>query len=154
MGSKQTTLSEEDYLKERLESQIEWYDKKSGWHQGWHKKLRLIEILAAASIPFLTGYITDASSDMKIVVGGLGVLIAVASGTVALFKFQEHWLQYRTTAESLKHHKYLFLTSTAPYDKEDRFNLLVESVEGLISKENSNWVSYVKEKAKGKNEKA
>ncbi|MDX8400740.1 MAG: DUF4231 domain-containing protein [Gallionellaceae bacterium] len=90
------------------------------------------------------------SPDMKIIVGGLGVIIAVSSGVVALFKFQEHWLQYRTTAESLKHHKYLYLTKTPPYNDEKSFNLLVESVEGLISKENSNWVSYVKEKAKGK----
>lgn len=148
MVSEQEAMTEEEYLKDRLESQIDWYDKKSGWHQSWHKKIRFIEIVAAASIPFLTGYITDSSPDMKIIVGGLGVLIAVASGTVALFKFQEHWLQYRTTAESLKHHKYLFLTQTAPYNKENCFNLLVESVEGLISKENSNWVSYVKEKTK------
>lgn len=143
-------MNEEDYLKDRLDAQIEWYDTKSGWNQEWHKKLRILEVLAAASIPFLTGYITDASPDMKIVVGGLGVLIAVASGVIAIFKFQEHWLQYRITAESLKHHKYLYLTKTAPYDSDNAFNLLVESIEGLISKENSNWVSYVKEKAKGK----
>ncbi len=154
MESKSKVLNEEEYFKERLDNQIEWYDKKSGWHKGWHNKLHLIAILAAASLPFLTGYITDSAPDMKIVVGSLGVVIAVASGSIALFKFQEHWLQYRTTAESLKHHKYLFLTKTAPYDKENGFNLLVESIEGLISKENSNWGSYVKEKAKGKNEKA
>ncbi len=118
-------MNEEEYLKNRLDNQIDWYDKKSGWHQGWHKKLRFLEILAAASIPFLTGYITDSSPDMKIVVGTLGILIAVVSGAVALFKFQEHWLQYRTTAESLKHHKYLYLTNTAPYNKDDAFNLLV-----------------------------
>jgi len=153
MVSESSFLNQEEYLKERLDSQIEWYDRKSGWHQRWYKKLRFMEILAAASIPFLTGYITDATPDMKIVVGGLGVIIAVVSGVVALFKFQEHWLQYRTTTESLKHHRYLFLTKTAPYDKGDSFNLLVESIEGLISKENSHWVSYIKEKAKGKGEK-
>jgi hypothetical protein len=143
-------MNEKDYIENRLDGQINWYDKKSSWNQSWHKRLRFLEILAAASIPFLTGYITDSTPDMKIVVGGLGVLIAVSTGVVALFKFQEHWLQYRTTAESLKHHKYLYLTKTAPYNNENAFNLLVESVEGLISKENSNWVSYVKEKAKGK----
>jgi hypothetical protein len=143
-------MNEKDYIENRLDGQINWYDKKSAWNQSWHKRLRFLEILAAASIPFLTGYITDSTPDMKIVVGGLGVLIAVSTGVVALFKFQEHWLQYRTTAESLKHHKYLYLTKTAPYNNENSFNLLVESVEGLISKENSNWVSYVKEKAKGK----
>lgn len=144
-------MEEDEYLKNRLDDQINWYDRKSSQHQGWYKRLRVIEILAAASIPFLTGYITDSNPDMKIVVGGLGVIIAVSSSIVALGKYQEHWLQYRTTAESLKHHKYLYLTKTAPYDKDNSFNLLVESIEGLISKENSNWISYIKEKAKGKN---
>ena len=146
-------MNKEEYLNSRLDSQIDWYDQKSSWHQGWFKKLRLLEILAAALIPFLTGYITDQTPDMKLIVGGLGVLIAVVSGVVVLFKFQEHWLQYRTTAESLKHHKYLYLTKTSPYDKEGAFNLLVEMVEGLISKENSSWASYIKEKAKKKGSK-
>jgi hypothetical protein len=141
-------MEKENYLEERLDAQIQWYDEKSVWNQNWHKRLRFLEIIAAASIPFLTGYITDSTPDMKIVVGSLGVLIAVSTGIIALFKFQEHWLQYRTTAESLKHHKFLFLTNTAPYNNENSFNLLVESVESLISKENSNWVSYVKEKSK------
>lgn len=146
-------MNEEKYLKDRLDHQIDWYGRKSKWHQGWHKKLRCVEIVAAASIPFLTGYITDATPDMKIVVGSLGVLIAVASGTASLFKFQDHWLQYRTTAESLKHCKYLYLTKSEPYVGDDGFNRLVESVEGLISKENSNWVSYAKLKSKTKGKK-
>ena len=145
------SMNVDEYLENRLNAQIEWYDRKSGWNQRWYKKLRLLEILAAASIPFLTAYITDATPDMKIVVGGLGVLIAVSSGVMALFKYQEQWLQYRTTAESLQHHKYLYLTKTAPYNNDSSFNLLVETIEGLISKENSNWVSYAKEQAKNKN---
>jgi len=153
MESENILMNKEEYLNSRLDSQIDWYDQKSSWHQGWFKKLRLLEILAAALIPFLTGYITDQTPDMKLIVGGLGVLIAVVSGVVVLFKFQEHWLQYRTTAESLKHHKYLYLTKTSPYDKEGAFNLLVEMVEGLISKENSSWASYIKEKAKKKGSK-
>ncbi|MDX8398669.1 MAG: SLATT domain-containing protein, partial [Gallionellaceae bacterium] len=56
-------MNEGDYLEHRLNSQIEWYDNKSGWNQAWHKKLRFLEILAASSIPFLTGYITDSTPD-------------------------------------------------------------------------------------------
>lgn len=145
-------MDEKKYFEERLDYQIEWYDSKSARHQTWFKGLRIIEILSAASIPFLTGYITDQTPNMRIVVGSLGVVIAVISGIVALFKFQEHWLQYRTTSESLKHNKYLYLTKTAPYDNGDAFNLLVKSVESLISKENSNWISYIKEKTKAKSD--
>lgn len=141
-------MNAEEYLKDRLDDQIDWYERESSWNQGLYKTLRFVEIVAAASIPFLTGYITDATPDMKIVVGSLGVLIAVFSGISSLFKFQDHWLQYRTTAESLKHLKYLYITKSGAYAEVGAFSLLVESVEGLISKENSNWVSYAKLKPK------
>lgn len=52
-------------------------------------------------------------------------------------------MAYRTTAESLKQHKFLFETKTAPYDDSKRFGLLVQNVEGLISREHSDWTKYV-----------
>jgi hypothetical protein len=134
----------EQYLQERLDDQINWYDRKSGWNQRLHKRLRLLEVVAAASIPFLTGFIADFAF-MTHVVAVVGVAIAVISGAFALFKFQENWIEYRTTAETLKHQKYLFLTQTGPYAGEDAFHTLVETVEGLISQENSKWTQYIKQ---------
>lgn len=134
----------EQYLQGRLDDQINWYDRKSGWNQRLHKRLRLLEVIAAASIPFLTGFIADFAF-MIHVVAVVGVAIAVISGAFALFKFQENWIEYRTTAETLKHQKYLYLTQTNPYDGEDAFHILVETVEGLISQENSKWTQYVKQ---------
>lgn len=134
----------EQYLTERLDDQITWYDRKSGWNQQLHKRLRLVEVIAAASIPFLTGFIADFSF-MTHVVAVVGVAIAVISGSFSVFKFQENWIEYRTTAETLKRQKYLFLTQTSPYDSEAAFQILVETVEGLISEENSKWTQYIKQ---------
>lgn len=138
-------MEEESYLKERLEDQIAWYDKKSQWNQKLFKWLRIAEIMAAAAIPFLTGYITQSSVEIKFTVGFLGVVVAVIAGIVPLCKFHEHWIQYRTTCETLKHHKYLFLTKSSPYNDENAFTFLVENIESFISKENSNWQNLQKE---------
>jgi hypothetical protein len=143
-GSEGLFMDLERYLQERLEDQIDWYDRKSGWNQRLYKRLRLLEVISAASIPLLTGFIADFAF-MSHVVAVIGVAIAVISGAFALFKFQENWIEYRTTAESLKHQKYLFLTQTSPYDGGDAFHVLVETVEGLISQENSKWTQYVKQ---------
>ncbi len=134
----------EQYLQERLDDQISWYDRKSGSNQRLYKRLRLLEIVAAASIPLLTGFIAEYSF-MTHVVAIVGVAVAVISGAFALFKFQENWIEYRTTAETLKHHKYLYLTRSAPYQGEDAFHTLVETVEGLISQENSKWTQYIRQ---------
>lgn len=138
-------MDQDTYLKERLEDQIGWYDKKSQWNHNLLTRLRISEVVAAALIPFLTGYISQADSKMKIVVSLLGVTVGVIAGIVSICKFHEHWIEYRTTSETLKHHKYLFLTKSSPYDDENAFNVLVENVESFISKENSNWQNLQKE---------
>lgn len=45
----------DEYLNDRLNNQIDWYDGKSQTNQKWFKRLRLLEIIAAAIIPFLAG---------------------------------------------------------------------------------------------------
>lgn len=135
-------MEQEKYIKERIDDQIEWYSKKSSRAQLWFKSLRIFEISAAATIPFLVGY---ASKTNQIIVGLLGVCIAIVAGIVSINKFQEIWIQYRTTSESLKHHKYLYQTESKPYDGEDSFKMLVATTEALISKENSNWNIYIKQ---------
>ena len=48
--------------------------------------------------------------------------------------YQQLWTSYRSTAEPLKHKKYLFLGRAAPYNGEgDQFPLLAERVEALAA---------------------
>jgi len=126
----------EEYIEQRLNDQIAWYDRKSGTNQCWFKRLRFAEIVAAATIPFLSGFAGN-SLPMKIAIGVLGVGVAVVASLLGLLQLQEHWIEYRATAESLRREKFLFLTKTDPYDKDDAFHLLVQRVEALLSKENT-----------------
>jgi hypothetical protein len=137
-------MNQDEYIKERLDNQIEWYDGKSVKSQKWFKRLQVIVIIAAAMIPFLSGYMTESTPYLKFVIGALGIVIAAITAILGLYQFQENWLEYRTTCETLRHEKYLFLTGAAPYNAEQPFLLLVERVESLISKENTNWASYMK----------
>lgn len=136
-------MTEQEYLDNRLQKQIQWYDTKSQTNQKWFKCLKIIEFISAALIPLLVAY-SDECVYIKFIVAGLGALIAIIASLLGLYKYQENWIEYRTTAETLKHHQHLYLTHCAPYDDENRFYKLVEATEGLISKENSNWASYVK----------
>ena len=131
-------ISPQEYLEQRLSDQISWYDKKSSTNQLWFKRLRFAEIVAAAIIPFLAG-IAGNSFPIKIAIGGLGIVVAVIASLLGLLQLQEHWIEYRATAESLRKEKFLFLTQTDPYDKDDAFHLLVQRVEALLSKENADW---------------
>jgi hypothetical protein len=136
----------EEYIEQRLNDQIGWYDRKSSTNQRWFKWLRCAEIVVAATIPFLSGF-AGQSLPVKIAIGALGVVVAVIASLLGLLQLQEHWIEYRAAAESLRKEKFLFLTQTDPYEK-DAFHLLVQRVEALLSKENTEWVQSMMEPPK------
>lgn len=132
-------MNDKEFIEQRVDDQIEWYCAKSGWNQRCFKRLRILEMLCAASIPFVVTYVVDESNTLRIVAGVLGIIVAVISGVISLYRFQENWEQYRTTSESLKHEKFLYLTNAEPYNHDEAFPLFVQRIESLISKENSSW---------------
>ena len=143
-------MNQEEYLTQRVDDQISWYDRKSQCNQKWYKILRNTEIIAAASIPFMSGYISQDKPWINIVIGIFGALIAVIAGSIGLYNFQENWTEYRTASESLKHEKYLYETKTEPYNDDEPFSLFVQRIESQISTENSRWCQSVKQNQKDK----
>jgi len=87
---------------------------------------------------------SDKTPAIQVVVGFLGFIIAIIAGVVALYEFQENWVEYRTTCESLRHEKYLFLTQTEPYNVDNPFPLFVQRVESLVSTENTKWSQLIR----------
>lgn len=134
-------MNEDEYISARVDNQIDWYDRKSKKSQCWFKFLRGFEIISAAAIPLVAGFAVE-PFPVTLVVGMLGASIAIISSFVSLNQFQENWTEYRTTCESLKHEKFLFLTRTEPYHEGQPFPLFVQRVESMISKENSAWSQY------------
>ncbi|WP_080931446.1 DUF4231 domain-containing protein [Xanthomonas arboricola] len=132
-----------DYIEERVQDQIYWYDKKSKSAQRTFKVLRLAEVVFAAIIPLIAGFEIFGGSS-PFVVSILGACIAVCAALIGLGNYQENWVEYRTTCESLRHEKYLFLTKTEPYDVDQAYGLFVKRVEGLVSKENSVWSQHIR----------
>lgn len=150
-------MNSDEYIQERLQDQIDWYDRKSLTNQKTFKWLRKVEIIFAAFIPFLSGLMVKYDTHIVVfstIIGLLGIAVTIFTGMLALGKYQENWIEYRTTCESLKKEKYMFQTKVEPYDVEDAFSILVQRIETLVSKENTNWAQYMmrpeEEKKNGK----
>jgi len=137
-------MNAEGYMRARVEDQLAWYDSKSLGNQRWFKGLRLAEIASAATIPLLAGFISVDRPVIPVVIGILGAMVALIAGALGLYQFEKHWIEYRTTAESLKKEKFLFLAGSEPFDKapDENYQLLVQRVETLVSTENTNWAQY------------
>ncbi len=137
-------MNETEYLEERVEDQINWFDRKSGINKKWYRRCQLVQLLAASLITLSGIFIGDNIFYLQYLIPFLGAIIAIISGILSLYKFQENWLQYRTTAENLQQEKYLFLGRSTPYDGDEPLKLFVERVESMISHENSNWSQYMR----------
>lgn len=128
-----------DPIVERLEEQIEWYDKKSLKNQRAFKRIKVVEILAAAIIPFLAAlHFTGAMT----ITAALGVVVTVLEGLLHLSQYQQNWISYRATCESLRHEKYLYLANAGHYSAaSDPHKLLAERIESFVSQEQTQWIS-------------
>jgi Protein of unknown function (DUF4231) len=148
MSSETTNAPEIDPIMERLEDQIAWYDRRSMTNQQVFKRIKTVEIAAAAIIPFLAAL---SLPRVMWVTGGLGVLITVLEGMLQLNQYQQNWIAYRSTCESLKHEKYVYLGKASPYASAvDPHALLAERIESLVSQEHAKWASVRQQEPKSK----
>ena len=99
-------MTESEYFQKRLDDQIDWYSNKSSICQFRYKALCVVEIVAAAIIPLISGMGENVRFGPWII-GSLGVIIAIITAVNSLFKYHENWIQYRATSEALKHEKFL-----------------------------------------------
>ncbi len=141
-------MGEADPTLDRLEDQINWYGRRSGYNRRMYKWLKGVEIVAAALVPLAAGFHFPAP-----LTGSLGVLIAVLEGLMQLNQYLQNGISYRSTCEALKHEKYLYLASAGPYAIDDRAHAhakLAERVESLVSQENAQWTAVQERQAQPK----
>lgn len=139
----------ESYLKERYYDQVDWYDRKAAWNQKVYKFFQWGLIILAAITPVL------------VVIGGDGkgaewghlsavvtsCLVAIGTASLKVFKFQENWINYRTTCETLRKEIHYFKAGVNDYrGSDDPMGLFVRRVESLISRENTMWLSVQERK--------
>lgn len=135
-------MEQDEYISERVDDQITYYDSQSKSSQSSFKNLTSVQIVSGALIPVISGF-SQHIDYSEWITAILGLAITISTAALVLNKNQERWINFRTTCETLKHLKYLFLTSSSPYKGESSFDKFVNDIESVISKENSEWSSYI-----------
>src|ERR671914_115458 len=121
----------------RLEDQLDWYDRKSVRAQRDFKRLKVLQLVAAAIVP-----VVAAANAAPWITAGVGGAVLVLEGVQQLGQYQQTWITYRSTCEALKHEKFLYLARAGNYaGSPDPTRLLAEQIEGLVSQEHAKWVS-------------
>jgi len=127
------------YLKERYEDQINWYDKKSIWNQKKYLRFQWTVIVLSVITPVLVAIVPEATRWPAVVISAL---VAIGTTSLKTFKYQENWINYRTTCETLRKEIYFYTAGVGEYrDIDERESLFVERVESLTSRENTMWLT-------------
>jgi hypothetical protein len=133
--------------RDRLEDQLKWYDQKAIANHRRYRLIKVLQLLAAASVP-----VAAALSAAHWVIAALGSVILVLEGLQQLGQYHDTWISYRATCEQLKREKFLFLARAKPYAGKNRERLLAVSIERLVSQEHVKWVSTQEEALRAEEE--
>ncbi len=140
----------------RLEDQLAWMGSKAAAAQRMHKRLKILQVISAALIPFVTGWQIDAPHLVgsmpfsSFLAGFLGVVVVLLMALQQTGKYQENWLNYRQTVEALKSERHLHEVGAGAYQAAtDPDRLFAERIEDILQRENQAWVSHTKRQAAG-----
>lgn len=148
-------LEPEDYLRERVDEQIQWMESKARQSKSSHRLLRLVQITLGILVTAAGPYTTVLDYGPQITTA-LGAIISLAAAWEAVNDYQNNWIRYRRTLEDLERERLLFQTASGPYrqntavssEDEVAFSLFVTRVEALLGQELDSWsTSAVKSSA-------
>jgi hypothetical protein len=130
---------------DRLEDQMAWYSARARTSKHWYMRIKVAQIVSAAIIPVV------ATADLPTwIAGGLGALVVVLESLQQLFQFHANWTSYRSTAEALKHEKFLYVARAGGYaTAKDPAAMLAERIECRVSREHAAWASEQQHQQKG-----
>jgi hypothetical protein len=132
-----SSLPPEDYIAERVNESIAWYDKQATKHKKLYLRMQAVTVIGGALVPVLVNidfpyidYVTTAIS----------LLVVLLVSLESVYHFREQWTNYRSTEQNLRNEYFLFTTNAGSYTNlknEQAFNLMVSRVEEMIGMENA-----------------
>lgn len=152
----------EEYIQDRLDKQITWYEEKSKCNKFRYRITEIIIITSGALIPLINSSsilsVNTNGSPQEIPWSGLifissllGFIITIVTGFSKMEKYFETWILYRTNAEILKREKFLYLNNAGHYynlNQENRNNTLVDIVEKFLAEDVTKYFSMQSEARK------
>ena len=137
-----TSSGFEQYVKERYESQLQWYSRSATNNKKWYRiyQVGIAALSAVVTVTVALGMNDGAGAAWHVVSLTTSAVVTVLATLQKTFRFHDNWVEYRTTAEDLKKERYYHEFLCGDYaTAESPDQLFVERVEGLISQQNTQW---------------
>ena len=130
-------LTAQEYVDERLNPEIVYYNKSAGKAKQRYLQMRAITVIGGALVPVMVNvdlpYINILTTAISLV-----VVLFVSLETV--YRYREQWTNYRTAEQNLRNEYFLFTSQSGAYaelDEATAFTLFVNRIEQTIDAENA-----------------
>ena len=122
----------------RLQQQIAWYDAQGMRAMAYYKTIKVLQLVAAASIPVVVSF--DVTNWIT---GSIGSAIVVLEGIQQLFGYHEYWISYRSACEALRQETWLFEARAGIYREAlEPDALLAERLHNIAANESARWAAF------------
>ena len=145
-------MSIDQYISERLDDQISYYDKKSIEYKKKHELISILTIVISASIALVPAFISVLPNHKALFTflsALLAATITVLQSIDKLKKYNELFYQFRMTCEKLKQEKELYLYQSGEYKTSETMTneqLFIERCESIMATENGTWAQLNEKK--------
>ena len=133
----------DDYFKQDLGGQRDWYDRRAAQHKRYANRLGLTVIACGALTTFMAALksigwpVLDTLSDICVAL--LGVSVALVQGILRIWRYDETWVEYRIASERMLRERRLFINAVGPYaaiaDEGAGLRHFIEAVEQIVAEE-------------------
>jgi hypothetical protein len=130
----------EKYLTTRYDQLVAFYDKRAQQNKLGHRVCSVFIICVSGILAPLIA--TGVLLRHPILGGFLSASVVIATAISSNFQFNENWLSYRKTWDTLRREPHLRDARAADYgNAADRNRFFVERVEAIASDEGTDWLS-------------
>ena len=129
----------EEYLKNRFNDQLEYFEDRSKLNQKNYRLLKTTSIVCNILTTLSIALAFTVQEDYKQIMGIIALILStIVLATYQWEEFQNYgakWEKFRLVAEQLKSEKWLYINSSGQYAQfsfEEKSRIFIEKIEGII----------------------
>lgn len=99
------SLTAKEYITERLNQALQWYDKKSSVNKNAYLRMRAATVIGGALVPVLVNLDFQF---VNLITTVISLIVVLFVSLESVYHFREQWTNYRSTEQFLRKEYFIF----------------------------------------------
>jgi len=131
----------DDLLWQELNAQFHWYEAAATRTRFTYQALKVLALVLGAAVTVLAAISAPAA-----LTASLAASVVILEGLQQVFQFHTNSITYRSAAETLRQHAFLYAVKLDPYeDSGTRRDRLAALMREVTSTENATWATTMRQ---------